>query len=65
MKGFHKKSRRLENDIFILYMSNHELVIAANLQKNSNCFEFSIFGMGYLENPHDRNRTKPYSMVFI
>lgn len=64
MKGFHKNSRRIENEVFILYMSDHELVTASNLQKNSNCFEFSLFGMEYLRNPHDMNRTKPYSMVF-
>ena len=26
-------------------MSNQELVIASNLKKNPNCFEFSLFGM--------------------
>ena len=26
MKGFHKNSRRIENEVFILYMSDHELV---------------------------------------
>lgn len=62
MKGFHKNYRRLENEIFILYMSNHELVIALNLSQNTNSFEFSLFGMGYLQNLHARNRTKPYSM---
>lgn len=33
MKGFHKNSRRIENEIFILYMPDHELVTASNLQK--------------------------------
>ncbi len=53
MKGFHKNSRRIENEVFILYMSDHELVTASNLQKNPNCFEFSLFGMEYLQNPHE------------
>lgn len=53
MKGFHKNSRRIENEVFILYMPNHELVTASNLQKNPNCFELSIFGMKYLWNPHE------------
>ena len=53
MKGFHKNSRRIENEVFILYMPDHELVTASNLQKNSNCFELSIFGMEYLWNPHE------------
>ena len=26
MKGFHKNSRRLENEVLILYMSDHELI---------------------------------------
>lgn len=33
MKGFHKNSRRIENEVFILYMPDHELVTASNLQK--------------------------------
>ncbi len=54
MKGFHKNSRRIENEVFILYMPDHELVTASNLQKNPNCFELSLFffGMEYLRNPH-------------
>nr|AFK47651.1 unknown [Lotus japonicus] len=48
MKGFHENSRRIEDEVFILYMSDHELVTASNLQKNSNCFEFSLFGIEYL-----------------
>ena len=43
MKGFHKNSRRIENEVFILYMSDHELVTASNLQKIpivSNFFSF-------------------------
>jgi hypothetical protein len=53
MKGFHKNSRRIENEVFILYMPDHELVTASNLQKNPNCFELSLFGMEYLRNPHE------------
>lgn len=53
MKGFHKNSRRIENEVFILYMPDHELVTASNLQKNPNCFELSIFEMEYLWNPHE------------
>lgn len=55
MKRFHKNSRRIENEVFILYMPDHELVTASNLQKspNPNCFELSILGMGYLRNPHE------------
>ena len=64
MKGFHKNSRRIENEIFILYMPDHELVTASNLQKKPQLFELSIFGMEYLRNPHEMNRIKPYSMVF-
>lgn len=59
MKGFHKNSRRIENEIFILYMPDHELVTASNLQKKTN-FEFlewNIYGI-------PMNRIKPYSMVF-
>ena len=37
MKGFHKNSRRIENEIFILYMPDHELVTASNLQKKPTC----------------------------
>jgi hypothetical protein len=33
MKCFHKNSRRIENEVFILYMPDHELVTAANLRK--------------------------------
>ena len=46
MKGFHKNCRRIENEeneVFILYMPDHELVTASNLQKNPNCFELSVF----------------------
>ena len=39
MKGFHKNSRRIENEVFILYMPDHELVTASNLQKNPNKFK--------------------------
>jgi hypothetical protein len=44
---FHKKSRRIENEVFIMYMPDHELVTAANLRKVPIV---SIFGMGYLWN---------------
>ena len=44
MKGFHKNSRRIENEVFILYMPDHELVTASNFQKR---FELSIFEMEY------------------
>ena len=57
MKGFHKNSRRIENEVFILYMPDHELVTASNLRKSPNCFELSIFGMGYLRNPHEQDQT--------
>lgn len=50
MKGFHKNSRRIENEIFILYMPDHELVTASNLKKKN---QFLIFGMEYLRNPHE------------
>lgn len=40
MKGFHKNSRRIENEVFILYMPDHELVTASNFEKNPNCFHF-------------------------
>lgn len=53
MKRFHKNSRRIENEVFILYMPDHELVTASNLRKSPNCLELSIFGMGYLRNPHE------------
>lgn len=56
MKRFHKNSRRIENENFILYMPDHELVTASNRRKSPNCFELSIFfffGMGYLRNPHE------------
>lgn len=65
MKGFHKNSRRIENEVFILYMLNHELVIAPNLQKNPNCFKISLLRMENLQNPHNRNRTKTYSFQGI
>ena len=54
MKRFHKNSRRIENEVFILYMPDHELVTASNLQKKSQLFRiFSLFGMEYLRNPHE------------
>ena len=57
MKRFHKNSRRIENEVFILYMPDHKLVTASNLRKSPNCFELSIFGMGYLRNPHEQDQT--------
>jgi len=53
MKGFHKNSRRIENEVFILYMPDHELVTASNLQKNPNCLGLSILEMEYLRNLHE------------
>lgn len=53
MKRFHKNSRRIENEVFILYMPDHELVTASNLQKNPNCLELYIFEMEYLRNLHE------------
>ena len=40
MKGFQENSHRIKNDVFMLYMPDHKLVIAFNLQKNPNCFYF-------------------------
>lgn len=62
MKRFHKNSRRIENEVFILYMPDHELVTASNLQKspivsNFLVLEWDIYGI-------PMNRIKPYSMVF-
>ena len=62
MKRFHKNSRRIENEVFILYMPDHELVTAANLRKvpivsNFRFLEWDIYGI-------PMNRIKPYSMVF-
>lgn len=51
MKRFHKNYRKIENEVFILYMPDRELVTASNLKKNTNCFELSIFGMEYLRKP--------------
>ena len=56
-KGFHKNSRRIENEVFIMYIPDHELVTASNLQKNPNCFKLSLFGMEYLQNPHEQDQT--------
>lgn len=30
MKDFYKNSRRIDNEIFILYMANHELMTTSN-----------------------------------
>ena len=59
MKHFHKKSRRIENEVYILYMLDHELITAANLRIVPIVL---FFGMGYLRNP--MNWIKPYSMLF-
>ena len=42
MKRFHQNDRRIENEVFILYMPDHELVTASNLRKSANCFEKDI-----------------------
>lgn len=62
MKRFHKNSRRIENEVFILYMPDHELVTASNPRKspivsNFRFLEWDIYGI-------PMNRIKPYSMVF-
>jgi hypothetical protein len=56
MKRFHKNSRRIENEVFILYMPDHELVTAANLRM-FRFLEWDIYGI-------PMNRIKPYSMLF-
>jgi hypothetical protein len=43
MKGFHKNSRRIENEVFILYMPDHKLVTASNLKKKKKKKEFFNF----------------------
>lgn len=58
MKGFHKNSRRIENEVFILYMPDHELVTASNFQKipivsNFPFLEWNIYGISM-------NRINPY-----
>mgnify|MGYP006888203238 FL=1 len=52
MKGFHKNSRRIENEVFILYMPDHELVTASNFQKKSQlCRTFHFWnGIGSRSN---------------
>ena len=62
MKRFHKNSRRIENEVFILYMPDHELVTASISKKipivsNFLFLEWNIYGI-------PMNRIKPYSMVF-
>lgn len=61
MKGFHKNSRRIENEVFILYMPDHELVTASNFQKKSQLCRTFHFWNSY---GISMNRIKPYSMVF-
>jgi hypothetical protein len=60
MKHFHKNSRRIENEVFILYMPDHELVTAVNLPKVPIIliFGWDIYGI-------PMNRIKPYSMLLI
>ena len=62
MKGFHKNSRRIENEVFILYMPDHELVTASNLQKIPILSNFLFLEWNFYGIP--MNRIKPYSMVF-
>lgn len=62
MKGFHKNSRRIENEVFILYMPDRELVTAPNLKKNPNFCELSFLEWNSYGIP--MNRIKPYPMVF-
>lgn len=50
MERFHKNSRRIENEVFILYMPDHELVTASNLRKvpivsNFLFLEWDIYGI--------------------
>jgi len=40
MKRFHKNSRRIENEVFILYIPDYELVTASNLRKSPKLFLF-------------------------
>ncbi|BAT88708.1 hypothetical protein VIGAN_05229000 [Vigna angularis var. angularis] len=63
MKGFHKNSCRIENEVFILYMSDHELVTASNLQKIPIVSNFFLF-LEWNSYRIAMNRTKPYSVVF-
>lgn len=54
MKRFHKNSRRIENEVFILYMPDHELVTASNLRKVPTIVSnFLFLELGYLQNPHE------------
>jgi hypothetical protein len=61
IKRLHKNSRRIENKVSILYMLDHELVIATNLRKSPI---ISIFGIRYLQNPHEEEQTLFYA-IFI
>ncbi len=58
MKYFHKNSRRIENEVFILYMLDHELVTAFHFKKKSQLCQTFLF----LE--WNRIKIKPYSIVF-
>jgi hypothetical protein len=64
MKDFHKNSHRIENEVFILYMLDHELVIASDLQKKRIpiVLNFLFLELNIYEIP--MNQIKPYSMVF-
>lgn len=53
MKGFHKNSRRIENEVFILYMPDHELVTELHPISKKKMPTVSIFGMEYLWNLHE------------
>lgn len=60
-KRLHQQNdRRIENEVFILYMPDRELVTASNLQKNPNRFDFYWNGI-FTESPY--HGIKPYSMV--
>jgi hypothetical protein len=56
-----------ENETFILYMSNYVLVIVLKLcQKYQKKFQIlSFWNEITYRNLDDRNKTKPYSMIFI
>ena len=65
MKGFHKNSRRIENEVFILYMPDHELVAASNLQKIPIVSNFLFFFLEWNIYGIPINRMiKPYFMAF-
>jgi hypothetical protein len=61
MKHFHKYSRRIENEVFILYMPDHELINATNIREVSI---ISISRRGYLQNPYKQDQTL-FLTIFI